>query len=297
MEKGLILNTSYNDFILGTQVSNYFNKRHEEGVASDSLFSDTVFFDFYNDGVELWCVNNIIKSVCCKITCIYQGVNLIGMKYDDFLNQFHFSPTDKDVIWIEGGEGKNGQYQQVYDFDDEGLQIWVWRNRIRTVIISDSSDCLDLVLNKSYQEIELNVPISNYFYKKFRELEQDASHPFKRYKFFSPEVEVWCENNLVDVVISERICAYEYQGKTVNLVGLGYDTFLKLFGVTSRDSKRIYVDANGRKELRHVYEFDELGLQLWVWHKSIKTVLVYNAKESKLHRYLLETGESDGLVH
>ena len=108
MEKGLILNTSYNDFILGTHVSDYFDKRHEEGVASDSPYSDTVSFDFYDDGVDIWCENNIIESICCTKTCIYEGVNLIGMKFDDFLNRFHFSPNpnDEDIIWLEGGDGE-----------------------------------------------------------------------------------------------------------------------------------------------------------------------------------------------
>ena len=293
MEKGLILNTSYNDFILGTNVSDYFDKRYEEGEASDSPYSDTVSFDFYDDEVDIWCENNIIESICCTKTCIYEGVNLIGMKFDEFLNRFHFSPNpnDEDIIWLEGGDGKNGQNQHVYDFDKEGLQIWVWRNKIRTVIICDYSNCTDLILNKSYQEFELNVPISNYFYKKYKELDPDTTHPFKRYQFYSPEVEIWCKNDLVDTIINESICAYEYQNKTVNLVGLGYDAFLKLFDVISPDSKQIYVDANGRKELRHVYEFDSLGLQVWVWHKSIKKVLIYNTKESKLHRTLIETAK------
>ena len=81
---------------------------------------------------------------------------------------------------------------------------------------------------------------------------------------------------------------FEYQNKTVNLVGLGYDAFLKLFEVTSPDSKQIYIDVNGRKELRHVYEFDALGLQIWTWHKSIKTVLIYNTGKSKLYRTMIE---------
>ena len=213
------------------------------------------------------------------------------MKFDEFLNRFHFSPNDEDIIWLEVAEGKNGQNQHVYDFDEEGLQIWVWRNRIRTVIICDYSNCTDLILNKSYQEFDLNVPISNYFYKKYKELDPDTTHPFKRYQFYSPEVEIWCKNDFVDTIINESICAYEYQNKTVNLVGLGYDTFLKLFDVTSPVSKQIYVDANGRKELRHVYEFDTLGLQIWTWHKSIKKVLIYNTKESKLHRTLIETAK------
>ena len=33
-----------------------------------------------------------------------------------------------------------GQNQHVYEFDKSGLQVWVWRNKIRTVIISNSVD-------------------------------------------------------------------------------------------------------------------------------------------------------------
>ena len=92
---------------------------------------------------------------------------------------------------------------------------------------------------------------------------------------------------MIDTIVCELICYYE----DTNLIGLGYDAFLKLFDVTSPDSKQIYIYANGRKELRHVYEFDTLGLQIWVWHKSIKKVLIYNTKESKLHRTLIETAK------
>lgn len=287
MEKGLILNTSYNDFILGTHVSDYFDKRHEDGVASDSPYDDIVAFDFYDDGVEIWCKNNIIDSIFCETTCIYEGINLIGMKFDEFLNRFHFSPNNEDVFWLEGDDGKNGQNQHVYDFNKEGLQIWVWRNRIRTVIISNYTNIPDLILNKSYEEFELNVPVSNYFYKKYDEIVQDSIYPFKRYKFTLPKIEIWCRGDIIDTIRCELICYYE----DTNLIGLGYDAFLKLFDVISPESKQIYVDVNGRKELRHVYEFDALGLQVWTWHKSIKTVLIYNAEESKLYRTMIETAK------
>lgn len=49
MEKGLILNTSYNDFILGTNVSDYFDKRYEEGGVAGGTESIT---SFINDILE-----------------------------------------------------------------------------------------------------------------------------------------------------------------------------------------------------------------------------------------------------
>lgn len=285
MEKGLILNKSYNDFILGTHISDYFDKKHEEGVASDSSHDDIVSYDFYDDGVDVWCKNNIIDSVFCETKCIYEGINLIGMKIDDFMDRFHFYPNDEDVVWLEGIDGKKGQNQHVYDFDKEGLQIWVWRSRIRAIIISNYTNIPDLLPNKSYEEFELNVPVSNYFYKKYDEIAPDSIYPFKRYRFALPKIEIWCRDKMIDTIVCELICYYE----DTNLIGLGYDAFLKLFDVTCTDSKQIYVEANGRNELRHVYEFDVLGLQVWVWHKRIKTVLIYNTEGSKLYRTLLET--------
>ena len=55
------------------------------------------------------------------------------MNFNDFLLRFKWEPSDKDMIYLSNN-GK-GQNQQVYEFEKEGLQIWVWRNKIRTVLI------------------------------------------------------------------------------------------------------------------------------------------------------------------
>ena len=54
------------------------------------------------------------------------------MKYTDFLTEFSKEPDSEDNIYVLVS-GK-GQRQHVYDFEKDGLQVWVWRNRIRTVL-------------------------------------------------------------------------------------------------------------------------------------------------------------------
>lgn len=61
------------------------------------------------------------------------------MSFDDFVTMVGESPNDEDTVYVPQNNGK-GQNQQVYDFDNLGLQLWVWRNRIRTVLIYKGDD-------------------------------------------------------------------------------------------------------------------------------------------------------------
>jgi len=139
MKKGLILNKSYDDFKLGENILKYKNRPHQ-------LYKHEVpyiweCYSFVQNGfeVELWCENNIIKSICCNQSCIYKGQELINMNYKNFLHIIDEVPISHDVIYVCVSDS-HGQNQHVYDFEKSGLQIWVWRNRIRTVIISNSND-------------------------------------------------------------------------------------------------------------------------------------------------------------
>lgn len=83
----------------------------------------------------MWCENNVINTIRCDTTCYYKGYNLIGLKYATFLNLINDIPEEEeDTIYLLLDNGK-GQNQHVYEFSKEGLQIWVWRNKIRTVLI------------------------------------------------------------------------------------------------------------------------------------------------------------------
>ena len=140
-ENGLFLNKSYGIFLLGANVSLYENKIHYvekyEGPPCE-------WYCYYSDvngkEIELWCEeDNIITDICCRISCIYKGHELIHMAYEDFLNLINETPHRHEICYVPINKDR-GQNQHVYDFDKSGLQIWVWRNKIRTVIISTYED-------------------------------------------------------------------------------------------------------------------------------------------------------------
>ena len=136
---GLILNKSYDDFILGDNIIRYKNMPHQIHKHNDPDVWECYIFDLNGSEIELWCENAVIKSICCNHSCIYKGQELINMNYQEFLHIIDEVPVTHDVIYVL--TNKNcGQNQHVYDFDKSGLQIWVWRNKIRTVVISNSKD-------------------------------------------------------------------------------------------------------------------------------------------------------------
>ena len=137
---GLILNKSYNDFILGTSITNYMNMPHRIACLNDPQLSMDLYA-FFQDGIEygIWCEDNLIESIRCDESCIYNGQELINMKYEDFLCLIDDVPDDTDVVYVPVTADR-GQNQHVYTFDKSGLQVWVWRNRIRTVIIKNFED-------------------------------------------------------------------------------------------------------------------------------------------------------------
>ena len=58
------------------------------------------------------------------------------MKFEDFLKIIKEEPSDYDICYLPNSH----QNQHVYDFDKSGLQVWVWRSKIRSIVISKYED-------------------------------------------------------------------------------------------------------------------------------------------------------------
>ena len=131
---GLIPNSSYNDFVLGSNISNYMDRGHTKKTYHESIFTNDSYH-FIKEDIDVWCeLDGQINTIRCSSSCIYKGVELIGLEFSKFISLVEKVPDDNDVVYLSR-EGHRGQNQHVYDFDSLGLQIWVWRNRIRTVMI------------------------------------------------------------------------------------------------------------------------------------------------------------------
>ena len=48
-------------------------------------------------------------------------------------------PDNADILYVPVSKNR-GQNQKVYDFDNLGLMIWVWRKKIVNILISNYED-------------------------------------------------------------------------------------------------------------------------------------------------------------
>ena len=118
---GLTPNVSYGDFVLGSNINMYLSQEHTKKMYDEATFSNISYF-FKREEINVWCdTDGSINTIICSSYCLFHNKNLIGMKYTDVL--------------VSG----KGQRQHVYDFEKDGLQVWVWRNRIRTVLIYNAN--------------------------------------------------------------------------------------------------------------------------------------------------------------
>lgn len=134
---GLTPNVSYGDFVLGSNINMYLSQEHTKQMYDEATFSNISYF-FKREEINVWCdTDGSINTIICSSYCLFHNKNLIGMKYTDFLTEFSKEPDSEDNIYVLVS-GK-GQRQHVYDFEKDGLQVWVWRNRIRTVLIYNAN--------------------------------------------------------------------------------------------------------------------------------------------------------------
>ncbi len=83
-------------------------------------------------GISLYVEEELIESIACHKECNYRGKNIIQMSFNDFKDHTGLLPHgEKDEVYMSDDE-----VQDVFEFDDIGLQVWVKDNKIVTVIAS-----------------------------------------------------------------------------------------------------------------------------------------------------------------
>jgi hypothetical protein len=122
-------------FVLGMNINKYLylphNIIHHEEKETPSYDS----YRFYTLGLIIWVENAKIKTINCEKECYWQGKNLIKMPFEQFLSEYQVKPEKSEMLYTLVSENR-GQNQMVYDFDDLGLMVWVWRKKIVTVLVS-----------------------------------------------------------------------------------------------------------------------------------------------------------------
>jgi hypothetical protein len=132
----LILNKSYGIFVLGDDIKNYLFLPHTLEHRNEKSFSYDSY-SFYEGSITIWVGDdNKIETIRCDTDCYWQERNLIGMLYEDFCGLVSQQADKEDIFYIPISSNR-GQNQKAYIFYSLGLQVWVWRKKIVTILISN----------------------------------------------------------------------------------------------------------------------------------------------------------------
>ena len=130
----LIPGKSLSIFKLGANISDYLFLEYIFYPKDDNIqgYDDYDVYEFVNMNIDLYvCSENTVDCITTRSSCVYMGKELINMYYNVFLELFGLLSTNTMHLYSEGPK-KNGRYYDVYYFD-QGIILWVWRNKIRTI--------------------------------------------------------------------------------------------------------------------------------------------------------------------
>lgn len=119
------------DFFLKSNISNYTKDFEFKYTPVDDV-TEWETYEELDLKLSLYVENEIIQSISCNEECLYNGRNIIGMEINDFMNFYDIEPVGEvEKLYVDEDET-----QDVYEFDDIGIQVWCRNNIIVTVIAS-----------------------------------------------------------------------------------------------------------------------------------------------------------------
>ena len=127
-------NVSVGGIFFGDSIENYDKRQFE--YESDILSRAYQSYSFADIPVTACVEDGRIESITCETECVWQGTNLINLEYDAFVVIYPQKPDKIDRLTVMQEDGSDGEEQDVYDYDELGLLLWVFENKIVTVIAS-----------------------------------------------------------------------------------------------------------------------------------------------------------------
>jgi hypothetical protein len=269
----LVPNKSYGNFILGDEIKKYLLFPHTVNYIKEALYN-YYSYHFHNDTVIIWTTeDNRIETIRCISKCYWRNQNLIGMQYEDFLVLVAQLP-DSESIGYDPISPEQKQKQSVYEFTVLGLQIWVWRKKIKSILISRYNDIENYLLipNKSLGRFTIGDNIEKYLHLNHLTGHSDMKTSYNSYYFYNETVGIWTtENNKIETIRCDTKCYWQSH----NIIGMLYNDFEILANQQPDEEDTLYVPiSSDRGQNQKVYNFSNLGLMLWVWRKKIRTVLI-----------------------
>lgn len=119
-------------FAFGTLANQYIE--HYGLIPVPEEYNQKVDWIVYKTNTDdrIYVEDKKIVSVSCSSTCIYKENELIGQPVDKILEYLNCEPDS-----IESAELSEG-FQEIYEFDQLGLQLWVKDGIVITAIVNDS---------------------------------------------------------------------------------------------------------------------------------------------------------------
>ena len=146
-KKGMLAQNNRGDdiafFQFGNKIESYLHLPHEYNESdNDPEYPDcTDTYCFFNEGFTFWVDRkdrNVLWRMRSDISFIFEGHELIGMNFDDFMKLNLLTPdyVEKDRLSLAIGK-EYFRHSTLYYFCEYKLTFYVWRKRIRTVIINN----------------------------------------------------------------------------------------------------------------------------------------------------------------
>lgn len=117
-------------FTFGSSIEDYIEKYSLMHIPEE--YNEAVDWAVYkiNENDRVYAEGGRVVSVSCSSRCLYKKKNLIGISIDQI--PLILGTTHDTVETEELSDGP----QQVYEFDQLGLQLWVRKGRVVTAIFN-----------------------------------------------------------------------------------------------------------------------------------------------------------------
>lgn len=135
----LIPNYSLGEFVFDTNIQKYLRgKKFEVTINQDPSVGN--MYQFFKPNISLFIDNrNVIESVTCHYKCYLFDNNIINMNINYAIKEvFKREPNLIESLWTFYKEKEVKEL--VYDFDDLGIQVWTYKNKIVTIVCSNLDD-------------------------------------------------------------------------------------------------------------------------------------------------------------
>src|SRR5690606_28588011 len=122
-------------FRLEDSIENY--PEYKFNVSKGHESTNWTCYALDDEGIELYVEDGIIVTIACRKECYLHSFNLIGTEYNTFLNRFKLSKErEHDRAYMANDD----DYQDIYEVDEIGAQIWCREGIIVTVFCSPELD-------------------------------------------------------------------------------------------------------------------------------------------------------------